>query len=70
MHAWSFRPAWLSQHCVLPLLLTPAAAPPLPPRPSSCPWQVKMINVDNGVNVGGVDFLTVNHTVFDVTKDR
>ncbi len=29
-----------------------------------------MVNVDNGVNVGGVDFLTVNNTVFDVTKDR
>ena len=29
-----------------------------------------MINVDNGVNVGSVDFLTVNNTVFDVTKDR
>lgn len=29
-----------------------------------------MVNADNGINVGGVDFMTVNNTVFDMTRDR
>ena len=37
---------------------------------SNQPTQIKVINADLGVNLGGVDFVTVKNTLFDVTRDR
>jgi hypothetical protein len=52
--------------CELPSLLSNSSLrwPCLP-----C-LQVKVINADNGVNIGGGDFLTVQGTRFEQTKSR
>jgi hypothetical protein len=52
----------------------PPTAAATPPHTSSLPIpankQIKVVNADNGINMGGVDFLTINDTRFEFSKPR
>lgn len=43
---------------------------PLLPSPACPTPQVRVVNADNGINLAGVDFVTVDQTRFEFTQKR